>query len=140
MDKKVKSSGYEKPQISMNIYNAQFKQDVLTALYYLWEEAGKEKLFWVSATQVNAWILKNEKKDYCIELEEPLSGHIDILQQRFTKIHILDYKPDAKKSDKTSAEQLFLYELAFSKRTGIPLRKITSAYFDQNNYFQLQQI
>ena len=85
-------------------------------------------------------LTKNEKKDYGIELEEPLSGHIDILQQRFTKIHILDYKPDARKNDKISAEQLFLYELAFSKRTGIPLRKITSAYFDQHNYYQLQQI
>jgi transposase-like protein len=85
-------------------------------------------------------LTKNEKKDYGIELDEPLSGHIDILQQRFTKIHILDYKPDAKKTDKTAAEQLFLYEIALSKRTGIPLRKITSAYFDQNNYFHLQQI
>jgi hypothetical protein len=82
-------------------------------------------------------LTKNEKKDYGIELDETLSGHIDILQQRFNKIHILDYKPDAKKSDKTSAEQLFLYELAFSKRTGIPLRKITSAYFDDKNYFQI---
>jgi transposase-like protein len=85
-------------------------------------------------------LTKNEKKDYGIELDEPLSGHIDILQQRFTKIHILDYKPDAKESDKPTTEQLFLYELALSKRIGIPLRKITSAYFDQNNYFQLQQI
>ena len=85
-------------------------------------------------------LTKNEKKDYGIELDEPLSGHIDILQQRFTKIHILDYKPEAKKTDKATAEQLFLYELAFSKRTGIPLRKITSAYFDQDNYYQLQQI
>ena len=85
-------------------------------------------------------LTKNEKKEYGIELDEPLSGHIDILQQRFTKIHILDFKPDAKKSDKTSAEQLFLSELAFNKRTGIPLRKITSAYFDEKNYFQLQQI
>jgi transposase-like protein len=81
--------------------------------------------------------IKNEKKEYGIELNEPLSGHIDILQQRFTKIHILDYKPDAKKSDKPSAEQLFLYALALSKRTGIPLRKIACAYFDENNYFQL---
>jgi len=82
-------------------------------------------------------LTRNEKKVYGIELDEPLSGHIDILQQRFTKIHILDYKPDAKKTDKTATEQLFLYELAFSKRTGIPLRKIICAYFDENNYFQL---
>jgi len=85
-------------------------------------------------------LTKEEKKNYEIELHEPLSGHIDILQQRFTKIHILDYKPDAKKSDKTSAEQLFLYALALSKRSGIPLRKIACAYFDENNYFQLSPI
>ena len=82
-------------------------------------------------------ITKDEKKEYGLDLKEPLSGHIDILQQRFTKIHILDYKPDAKKSDKSSAEQLFLYALGFSKRTGIPLRKIVCAYFDENNYFQV---
>ena len=49
----------------------------------------------------------------------------------------LDYKPDAKKTDKTAAEQLFLYALALSKRSGIPMRKIACAYFDENNYFQL---
>ena len=82
-------------------------------------------------------LTKQEKTDYGLDLKEPLSGHIDILQQRFTKIHILDYKPDAKRSDTTSAEQLFLYAIALSKRTGIPLRKIVCAYFDENNYFQL---
>ena len=49
----------------------------------------------------------------------------------------LDYKPDAKKTDKSSAEQLFLYALAIHKRTGIPMRRIVCAYFDENNYFQL---
>jgi transposase-like protein len=82
-------------------------------------------------------LTKQEKTDYGLNLKEPLSGHIDILQQRFEKIHILDYKPDAKKSDKTSAEQLFLYALALNKRTRIPLRKIVCAYFDEENYFQL---
>ena len=85
-------------------------------------------------------LTKQEQKDYGLTLDEPLSGHFDILQQRFEKIHILDYKPDAKKSDKTSAEQLFLYALAINKRTRIPLRKITCAYFDENNYFQLSPI
>ena len=82
-------------------------------------------------------LTKTEQKEYGLTLNEPLSGHIDILQQRFNKIHILDYKSDAKKSDKTTADQLFLYALALNKRTGIPLRKITCAYFDDKNYFQL---
>jgi ATP-dependent exoDNAse (exonuclease V) beta subunit len=81
-------------------------------------------------------LTKTEQKDYSLSLDEPLSGHIDILQQRFEKIHILDYKSDAKNTDTTAAEQLFLYALAFSKRTGIPLRKIVCAYFDEKNYFQ----
>jgi ATP-dependent exoDNAse (exonuclease V) beta subunit len=85
-------------------------------------------------------LTKKEQKDYGLDLKEPLSGHIDILQQRFEKIHILDYKPDAKRSDKSSAEQLFLYALAFSKRTGIPMRKIVCAYFDENNYFQFNMV
>ena len=78
-------------------------------------------------------LTKSEQKDYGITLDEPLSGHIDILQQRFNKTHILDYKPDAKKTDKTTADQLFLYALALSKRTKIPKRNIICAYFDENN-------
>jgi ATP-dependent exoDNAse (exonuclease V) beta subunit len=83
-------------------------------------------------------LTKSEKKDYGIELDEPLSGHIDIIQQRYTKIHILDYKPEAKKSDRPAAEQLFLYALAFSKRSGIPMRKIMCAYFNENNYYEIK--
>ncbi len=79
---------------------------------------------------------KNELKTYGIEISKPLSGHIDILQVRWNKIHILDYKPDAKLSDKPTAEQLFLYALALSKRTKISLNKFTCAYFDENYYYQ----
>jgi len=82
-------------------------------------------------------LTKTEQKEYGLILDEPLSGHIDILQQRFNKIHILDYKPDANRNDKTSAEQLFLYALALSKRSGIPMRKIACAYFNEINYFQI---
>jgi len=83
-------------------------------------------------------LTKIEQKEYGLTLNEPLSGHIDILQQRFTKIHILDYKPDAKRNDKATIDQLFLYSLALSKRISIPLRKIVAAFFDENNYFQIQ--
>jgi len=81
-----------------------------------------------------------ERSTYSINLKNPLSGHVDIIQVRFNKIHILDYKPDANKSDKAAAEQLFLFALALSKRSGIPLRKIECAYFDEHNYFQLSPI
>ena len=59
-------------------------------------------------------LTKNEKKDYGIELEEPLSGHIDILQQRFTQIHILDYKPDARKN-----RWWYIEPDGFKKRYGV---------------------
>ncbi len=81
-------------------------------------------------------LTKQEQNNYGINLSGPLSGHIDIIQVRWNKIHMLDYKPDANKSDKQAAEQLFLYTLALNKRTGIPLHKFNCAYFDDKNYFQ----
>jgi len=77
-----------------------------------------------------------EQKDYGINLEEPLSGHIDILQVRWNKIHVLDYKSEAKISDRVTAEQVFLYTLALSTRTNIPLNKFICAYFDKNDYYE----
>ena len=68
-------------------------------------------------------------------ISEPLSGHIDLIQVRFNRIHVLDYKPDARKTDRKAAEQVFLYALALSKRTNIPLNKFTCAYFDEKNYY-----
>ena len=79
-----------------------------------------------------------ERSNYGLNLKEPLSGHVDIVQVRYNKIHILDYKPDAKKTDKQTADQLFLYALAFSKRTKIPMRNIICAYFDENNYYEIK--
>jgi ATP-dependent exoDNAse (exonuclease V) beta subunit len=81
-------------------------------------------------------ITKTEQKDYGLTINEPLSGHIDILQVRFNRIHILDYKPDANRSDKAAGEQVFLYALALSKRTKLPLNKFMCAYFNDRNYFQ----
>jgi len=46
------------------------------------------------------------------------------------------YKPDAKRRDKFAAEQIFLYGLALSKRTEIPINNFVCAYFDDKNYFQ----
>jgi ATP-dependent exoDNAse (exonuclease V) beta subunit len=93
------------------------------------------------ATEVPVYIYpneltKSEQKECGLTLNDPLSGHIDILQVRWNKIHILDYKPDANKNDKNTVDQLFLYALALAKRTGIPLTKIACAYFDDKNYFQ----
>jgi hypothetical protein len=81
-------------------------------------------------------LTKQEQSTYGLNLTAPLSGHIDILQVRFNKIHILDYKPDARRTDRSAAEQLFLYAMALNKRTRIPLNNFICAYFDDKNYYE----
>jgi len=50
----------------------------------------------------------------------PITGHIDLLQIRNGLLHILDYKPDAKKIHPVN--QLLLYALALASRTRLPLK------------------
>lgn len=85
-------------------------------------------------------LTKHEQSTNGLNITAPLSGHIDILQVRWNKIHILDYKSDSKRSDKAATEQISLYALALSKRTKIPLDKFICAYFDTKNYFQIQPL
>ena len=69
----------------------------------------------------------------------PISGHIDILQTKNQKIHILDYKPNANKENTQKVTtQLTLYAIALSFRTQTPLNKIRCAYFDENNYIEFK--
>ena len=63
-----------------------------------------------------------------------LTGHIDALQVRNGAIHILDYKPNAKYEK--PIEQLTLYALALSRRTGLRLYDFKCAWFDENHYFE----
>jgi hypothetical protein len=56
-----------------------------------------------------------------------ITGHIDILQVRNGELHILDYKPNAKKEK--PIEQLTLYALALSRLTGIRLFNMKCAWF-----------
>ena len=63
-----------------------------------------------------------------------LTGHIDILQLRFDKVHILDYKPEADKIHPES--QLYLYARALSLQTKIPLSSFRCAWFDDEDYFE----
>ena len=79
---------------------------------------------------------KQEQNNYGINLSGPLSGHIDIIQIRWNKIQILDYKPNATRNDQAAIDQLFLYSLVLSKQINVPLRKIVAAFFDDKNYFQ----
>ena len=54
-----------------------------------------------------------------LQLDHPLTGHIDFLQIRNGAVHILDYKPDA--STNRPIEQLTLYALVLSRLTGLRL-------------------
>lgn len=68
------------------------------------------------------------------EEETPITGHIDILQVRQRYIHILDYKPEAGKTQPIS--QLTLYALALASQTRLPLKLFKCAWFDENDYFE----
>ena len=87
------------------------------------------------ASEIPVYLTPKEARSAGISIPKTLTGHIDILQVRSNRIHILDYKPEAE-SDKRAPQQLTLYALALGKRTQIPLKSITCAYFDENGYFQ----
>lgn len=65
---------------------------------------------------------------------EVLTGHIDILQIRNGSVHILDYKPSARKAK--PVDQLTLYALALARLTGLRLFHFKCAWFDEEDYFE----
>ena len=83
------------------------------------------------ATEIPIWFYDKNIGGIC--------GHIDILQNRFGKIHILDFKPEADKENKKKvASQLYLYALGLSFRTGISLSEFRCAWFDADNYYEFE--
>ncbi len=68
------------------------------------------------------------------KLKEILTGHIDILQIRNGLVHILDFKPKAKREKPYT--QLTLYAMALSRLTGLRLYDFKCAWFDQHSYFE----
>lgn len=69
-----------------------------------------------------------------LKLEKTLTGHIDILQIRNGAVHILDYKPEARKQK--PIEQLTLYAISLSRLTGLRLYEFKCAWFDEETYFE----
>jgi transposase-like protein len=69
-------------------------------------------------------------KDY----NTPITGHVDLLQIRNNLVHILDYKPEANKTN--PVEQLTIYALALASRTKLDLKSFKCAWFDENNYYE----
>jgi transposase-like protein len=78
------------------------------------------------AVEVPVYLTKSESG-----YKKSLTGHIDLIQVRSNRIHIMDYKPD---QSGNVINQLQLYAKCLKKRTG--LSNITCAYFDENEYFQ----
>lgn len=68
------------------------------------------------------------------EIDNYLTGHIDILQIRNGSIHILDYKPNAKKEN--AVAQLTLYALMLSRLTGLRVYNFKCAWFDHKTYYE----
>ena len=64
-----------------------------------------------------------------------ITGHIDFFQVRNGFIHVLDYKPDARK-EKHAHVQTTIYALALARRTQLPLRIFKCAWFDEKDYFE----
>ena len=64
-----------------------------------------------------------------------VTGHIDILQVRNNLVYILDYKPNACK-DKNALNQLYNYAVALSFRARVQLSKIRCAWFDEDTYYE----
>ena len=69
-----------------------------------------------------------------LDVERYLTGHIDMIQVRNGGIHILDYKPDAKKEN--AVAQLMVYALALSRLTGLRLYEFRCAWFDDKTYYE----
>lgn len=65
----------------------------------------------------------------------PITGHADFIQLRHGRVHILDYKPNAKRCKPFA--QLTAYALALTRRVpGLTLTDITCAWFDENAYYE----
>ena len=81
------------------------------------------------ATELPVWY-------YNKDLEDTVTGHIDILQTRNNRIHVLDYKPNAEKVEPVS--QLRNYVKALSYRTGVLEDKFKAAWFNEKVYREIR--
>lgn len=94
------------------------------------------------ATEVPVYLTANDieyfkGKGFTLEFENyrtPITGHIDILQIRNGLIHILDYKPEASKTN--PVQQLTIYALALASRTKLAVKDFKCAWFDDKGYYE----
>ena len=89
------------------------------------------------AVEIPVYLTSPELRELGLPDEVPLTGHIDIIQVRYDRIYVLDYKPDAA-AEKNAPGQLALYALCLARRADVPLAKIRCAYFDANDYYEIR--
>jgi hypothetical protein len=66
-----------------------------------------------------------------------IHGHIDLVQVRFGKVWVVDYKPGARSVDRMKvASQLYWYARGLSYRAKIPLSEIRCCWFDSEVCFE----
>jgi len=80
--------------------------------------------------------LKNEETDLK-DFDTPLTGHIDIIQWRFGKLYIMDYKSNLTRPEKHTS-QLMWYKEALHNRTNIPKQNIVPVVFNEHGYYELE--
>lgn len=76
--------------------------------------------------------------DVRIESDEARTGHIDVLQIRGGRIHILAYEPGA--DEEKPAAELMLHALALSRRTGLQLSDFVCAWFNERGYHEFDPV
>jgi len=81
------------------------------------------------AVEVPVWYWDKKKN-------RGVCGHIDILQVKYGKIWIMDFKPNADSENVDSVvSQLWLYARALSFRAGVGLEDIICCWFDWNDVY-----
>lgn len=78
----------------------------------------------------------NPKEMPSLDIDSPLTRHIDLIQIRYDNLYILDYKPNLRHPEQY-ASQLQLYKKALHKRTTIPEESIIPAVFNEHSYYEL---
>jgi len=74
-------------------------------------------------------------KETNIDVDEPITGHIDLIQIRYDNLYILDYKPNLNKPERHTS-QLQLYKKAIQERTSVPEDNIYTAVFNKHSYYE----
>jgi len=86
------------------------------------------------ATEVPVFLNPDETQNTPI----PITGHIDLLQARFGKVYVLDYKPNLN-NPLVHSSQILLYREAIHRRMNIPKERIDAIVFNEHGSFEIRE-